>query len=134
SPSVTTSSRIGRERPSTALVIGATPSTSTSFNCSIQAMMPLSSAAMGATRSSGSESRASLATRRTVFSSIDMALRYQRGAPRSRAGGFAGPGPCAHRAVLGPTQAERAQIAGDFEGRVHLRAVIRAYAGVEGLP
>jgi hypothetical protein len=55
-----------------AVVIGSTPSVSTSASCSIQSRMPLSSFASGSSYSSGSAMRASRATFRTVAASMAM--------------------------------------------------------------
>ena len=60
--------------PATELVMGSTPSVSTSPSCSIQLMMPFSSRARGSSFSSGSAMRASLATLRTVAASMAMTI------------------------------------------------------------
>ena len=60
---------------------GSTPSTSTSFSCSIQVRMPLSSAASGSASPASRRIRASRATFFTVAASMDMRPRFStRGA------------------------------------------------------
>src|SRR5471032_2305373 len=70
-PSVTLSWRIGRVTSET-LDSGSTFSVSTSFSCSIQAKIPDSSPANGASSSSGTFRRASRAMRATVSLSSDI--------------------------------------------------------------
>src|SRR5437868_10860422 len=70
-PSVTLSSRIGSVTSET-LAIGSTFLVSTSFSCSIQARIPDSSPASGASSSSGTFRRASRAMRATVSLSSDI--------------------------------------------------------------
>jgi len=63
---------------STTLVIGSTPSVSTSESCSTQVMIAFNSSARPSVASSATSMRASLATRSTVALSIAMCQVIQR--------------------------------------------------------
>src|SRR5262245_62922247 len=107
SPSVTTSCRslifIGMTD-----VIGSTPVTSTSFNCSTKPRIWLSSPVIRSASSSLTAMRASRATRRTVWISTDMFTKPELG----RSGGYSRARQAAQYQALGQARGDRELLLG----------------------